>query len=688
MQQLGQYDHIKNPTRISKHSSSILDKIYSNIFKHNLNISFNVGILELDITDHMPTFININIPKQIKSNTLKSKIIYKLDHNRFIKAIKEINWDSVYECKDVNECYDIFIEKFEKIHKQSTTIKTHNNNNKEYENKWLTKSLKNAIKKKFNLYKIYIRNKTMENELRYKNYKKRLKNILKKEKYDFYQNEIDKCTTKTKYWNIINNLTGMNKTDSTITKIKFNNKIYNTDIDIANSFNSFFSTIGTNINESFNNNNVTLNNKYNIITNDNILNKNITSLNTKNNNIVNGNDNNNNKLIHSTFYLSPISEIEIMAIINDISSKKSKDINNIDFSLIKIIAGFIIKPLHYILNLSFTESIFPDKMKIAIVLPIYKKLDKLKVSSYRPISILPQFSKILEKLIHKRMYQYIYSNNLLNPNQFGFIDHSNTMYASAVLTDFVSRSLDRNFYVSSIFLDLEKAFDTVDHTLLLYKLNKLGFRGHIWKLLKSYLTNRYQCVKIDSVKSSLKKINVGVPQGSILGPLFFILFINDIFIDKDAQLILFADDTSLTLAAKDKNTLENKLNMYIKKLKCWFDNNKLKLNLSKTKILNYDKDINYTIILDNKLIENVKTYKFLGVYLDHKLNYNLHISKVISKISKIMYMLKRVSKFLNTKSLILLYNSLILPHFIFSIEIWGTTFKYNINKLFYLQKKL
>ena len=109
-------------------------------------------------------------------------------------------------------------------------------------------------------------------------------------------------------------------------------------------------------------------------------------------------------------------------------------------------------------------------------------------------------------------------------------------------------------------------------------------------------------------KIKFEKINVGVPQGSILGPLFFILFINDIFIDKDAQLILFADDTSLTLAAKDKNTLENKLNMYIKKLKCWFDNNKLKLNVSNTKILNYDKYINYTntLILDNKLIENVK----------------------------------------------------------------------------------
>ena len=113
MQQLGQCDHIKTPTRISKHSSSILDKIYSNIFQHNLNISFNEGILELDMTDHMPTFININIPKQIKCNTLKSKIIYKLKHNKFIKVIQEINWDSVYKCKDINECY-IFIITFKK----------------------------------------------------------------------------------------------------------------------------------------------------------------------------------------------------------------------------------------------------------------------------------------------------------------------------------------------------------------------------------------------------------------------------------------------------------------------------------------------------------------------------------------------------------------------------------------------
>ena len=209
-----------------------------------------------------------------------------------------------------------------------------------------------------------------------------------------------------------------------------------------------------------------------------------------------------------------------------------------------------------IVNLSFATRILPDLCKIAMVVPIFKKDDPLNCNNYRPISFLPNFCKIFEKLIYSRMYSFLEKNNLLQDKQFGFRSKYSTTHAIISLTESIKKFLDKKYIVSGIFIDLEKAFDTINHSILCDKLNYYGFRCKSNDLTKSYLTNRKQFVSINGYDSTKLDINCGVPQGSMLGPFLFLLYINDLQNSlKFAKSSHFADDTCLTYSNKNPKNL-------------------------------------------------------------------------------------------------------------------------------------
>lgn len=392
-----------------------------------------------------------------------------------------------------------------------------------------------------------------------------------------------------------------------------------------------------------------------------------------------------------SFFLTATNENEIIKIVNACKNKKSTDWSDLDMSIIKKVIHHIAKPLAYICNLSFESGEFPTLMKIAKVVPIHKGGDSHQLNNYRPISILPQFSKILEKLFDARLESFIDKHNLLSDCQYGFRKNRSTAHALIDLTEEVTNNIDNSLFTIGIFIDLQKAFDTIDHGILLKKLLNLGVRGLPQNWVKSYLTEREQYVQIDECISHRRNITCGVPQGSILGPKLFLLYINDLC-DVSAKLkfILFADDTTILASGKDLHLLVSNITIELNKVKYWFNRNKLSLNITKTKMISFGKTLSDTqiqIMIDTVPIERVNEYTFLGVIISYNLSWRPQIKKVRDKVSKNVAIMAKCRYLLNQKALFILYCSLILPHINYCLEVWGNTYSSHLQILYRLQKK-
>ena len=354
------------------------------------------------------------------------------------------------------------------------------------------------------------------------------------------------------------------------------------------------------------------------------------------------------------YFLKPIVESDIMEIINKLNPTKSAGCDNIGNNIIKKVSNEIIKPLTMIFNLSLSTGLFPDKLKIAKVIPIFKKDDPTVFSNYRPVSLLPCISKILERLVFDKCVEYISNKGILNEKQFGFRPKHATFMAIAQLVDKVNNAVENNETSIGIFLDLSKAFDTIDHNILLYKLEHYGFRGTALDWFKSYLTNRKQFISFNNCTSNLQSIECGVPQGSILGPLLFILYVNDItHTSSIVDFILFADDTTILFSDKNIVNKVSIVNRELKEVSNWFRANKLSINASKTNFMimgtphmtgKIQGDLNIT--LDNSLLDKVSSTKFLGVIIDENLTWKNHINCISKTISRNIGVINKLKHFI------------------------------------------
>ena len=321
-------------------------------------------------------------------------------------------------------------------------------------------------------------------------------------------------------------------------------------------------------------------------------------------------------------FFDPVTPNELSEISNAFRPGKAAGHDRIPISIIKQSIQIIADPLAHIINLSITHGIVPDQMKIARVIPLFKAGDRSLFTNYRPISILPSFSKFLEKVVYNRLYNYLSKLEILCDNQFGFRKNHSTSLALIDLYEKISLALDRNEHAVGVFLDLSKAFDTVDHNILLDKLEHYGIRGVALDWVRSYLSNRLQFVQFNSQCSSPQTICCGVPQWSILGPLFFLLYINDLNnVSTLVELSLFADDTNLFMSHTDPVYLAASLSSELNKLSTWFKANKHSLNLKKTNFMLFKprrKSYHFPmqICINEQRIEQVEETVFLGVILD------------------------------------------------------------------------
>lgn len=641
------YPMITKPTRVTTHSATIIDNIFTNV--HDKLIS---GIFMTDVSDHLPVFIiyekkSYDIVQDDFTTFIRDKSSKAIE--AFREALKKQSWDRVYT-DNVNTAYEAFMttlidlyDKNCKITKVNALIKKNTVNNP-----WMTNGLKNACKKKNYLYRLFLRSRTKDAEVRYKKYKNKLVGIIRRQKKDYYTTLLDKNKNSTKdTWSIINSVMQKGKI-----KTKFPNKFTKNNDDICNKteivdeFNDYFVNIGPILSQQILDGN----------TNDGTVPDNVNSV-----------------------FLEGVQASDILTIVQKCVNKTSNDFTDMNMVLIKQIIDVVIEPFTYICNLSFISGIFPDCMKIAKVIPLFKKGDKSEFSNYRPISLLPQFSKILEKLFAIRLNKFLNEFNILSNSQYGFRPNHSTATAIMELTEEITNAIDKKHYLVSIFVDLQKAFDTLDHKILLHKLYKYGIRGVAHQWVTSYLKNRSQFVEIDNIKSKNCNITCGVPQGSVLGPILFLLYVNDIVsVSQLLRCILFADDTTLFYSGKNiKDVLQIVENEFQKIMK-WFNANRLSLNISKTKFMIFcskKKYVETSLFINGLEIERAHEIKFLGITIDEHLTWKSHIDNIKVKVSQIIGVLHKVKDSLNKNALFLLYNSLIVPYLTYCIEVWGSACK-------------
>ena len=667
------------PTRFSKHKATLIDHIFCKS-SDQMN-RCRGGIILKALSDHYPAFVALKgkltqkrPPKRITiSNTSPQAFErYKaeISSQNFSSILDEnINHDPTPNLEIINSVLVTAKNKF--LAPKTVTFRRY----KHKVNPWMTHGILNSIKSRDILYKKLHRlnPNTLEfssTDTNLKTFNRILNKAIRQAKSSYYNCLFAKYKSDTKKtWETLHSVMNITKNKQNFPNFfRVNNTTISHKEEIAQNFNQFFVNIGPALASKI---------KY---VNDNEFKKYLFNP------------------IQRQFTFQIVNENDIANVFRELTSKSSTDINGLSIKMLKLVSTKLCFPLCVIVNQSLNTGIFPQSLKIAKVIPVFKKDDNTNLTNYRPISLLPVLSKIFEKIVHTQLSAYFVEHKLLFKSQHGFRKNHSTETATLEFIDKLLKHLDKNTTPLSIFLDLSKAFDTLDHNILLEKLSFYGVRNSSLTWFKSYLADRYQCVDYLNHISSQLPIKTGVPQGSILGPLLFIIYMNDIsFSSSIFDFILYADDTTLTCTEESltahvtkNNDLNVILNNELNKVHRWLLANKLSVNIKKTKFMVFHlprKDVisaPFNLKIENINLERVFEFDFLGTVLSDTLSWKQHINKICIKLARTIGILKRVKTFLPQVALMVLYNSLFMSTINYSSLVWALTKQERIVKL---QKK-
>ena len=623
----GLKQYIREPTR-PLYTDKVIDLIFS-----NMKDVRETGVIHVNISDHVPVYI---VRKKMRSKNTRvmfeGRSYKKYNKNKMVETANGETWDNFANCGDPDRAWDIFIGRLhEYLNKECPIRKFDVRDNKP---KWLTNDILKRIRDRDIALKKAIKSGKLEDTQAAKMLKNETNACVKGAKSKYLKKQLlENVKNPKKFWGILKDI--LPKQQKTVClNLKNNN---NEDIPLeetADHINTFFAKVGENLADKI----VDTGRVYEI-------------------NVVKPQDN---------LDLIEVSTDDLKKEIMDINIDKSSGLDNVSARVLKDYLLCLIDKFLYIINLSLAKGIFPSKWKRAKISPIPKVSNPSDVSDLRPISLLPITGKILEKFVHKQTARYLEVNRLLTDKQSGFRKNRSTIDAVLELDRYIFESLNEGNVVGAIYIDYRKAFDTINHRKLLLKLPKYGFSQKTVNWFKSYLEDRVQKTIANGTYSGWEDVTFGVPQGSILGPLLFIIYVNDLSnLNFKSNLLQYADDTVIYVAGSCTDDIAQKLQNDLDVLVSWCDVNQLTINAKKTKVMLYtysEDEVMKDIIVKGVVLECVDNYKYLGIILDSDMSYKSQLQKTISQMNSKIWMLKHYRNNMNVSTALIVLKAMIIPY--------------------------